>query len=147
MISPGRRSNSTRGGALVEFSLMIFLLIMVILVTVEIDRMFLVYTTVCNAARAGARYAVVHGGLRTGSGVNGQSGPGNTTQVETVVKNFASVGLLDTGKLNIAVSYPQGNLPGSAVVVTVTYPYDPFVSWFTQLAVNLGSTTRGVISY
>ena len=71
---------------------------------VEISRMALVYTTVANAARAGARYAIVHGATRTGSGVDGPSGPAqNPPQVVTVVKNFASAGLLSTGSLIITV--------------------------------------------
>jgi hypothetical protein len=112
-------------------------------------RIVLVYTTVANAARVGARYAIVHGSYRTGSGATGPSGPGSTTQVETVVKNFASAGLLDTSRLTITVTYPDGtNGPGKAVKVAVTYPYDPFVRFFnSSLSVTLGSTSRGIITF
>lgn len=141
----GRRQR--RGSALVEFSISALLLMMVILATVEIDRMFLVYTAIANSTRAGCRYAIVHGSRRFGSGVSGPSGPGNTTQIESVIKNFASAGLLNVNQLVITITYSPNNDPGSTVAVKVTYPYDPFVGWFPQLAANLGSTTRGVITY
>ena len=138
-----------RGGqTLVEFSLVTFMTVLLFLAIVEISRMVLVYTTVANAARAGARYAVVHGSNHTGAGANGPSGPGsNPPQVVTVIKNFASAGLLNTNALQITVNYPNGsNLPGRLVSVTVIYPYDPFTS-ILPLRVRLGSATQGVILY
>ncbi len=137
-----------RGSTLVEFSLSAFLLVMMMLSVFEFTRMLLVYTTVANAARAGARYAIVHGGTRTGSGIDGPSGTGNVTQVQTVVRNFASTGALNVNNVTVNVTYPTDNLPGSVVVVQAVYPYDPFMGWFTQLSgLNLQSSTRGVITF
>jgi len=145
-VMPLRRDE---GANLVEFSLIALMFFVVLLGIVEMGRLVLVYTSVANASRAGARYAIVHGGTRTGSGVTGPSGPGNTSQVETTVKNFASVGLLDTSRLTITVGYPNGsNTPGSLVSVTVTYPYDPFISYFSSiLSPTLGSTSEGVVTF
>lgn len=144
-----RRLRMDEGSALVEFSLIAFTFIIVLLGVVEMGRMLLVYTTMANAARAGARYAIVHGGERTGTGVNGPSGPGNTAQVQTVVQNFASAGLLNTSNLTINVTYPTGlNTAGSPVSVTVTYPYDPLVIFFnSMLSTTMGSTSEGVITF
>jgi hypothetical protein len=138
----------TRGQTMVEFSVVAFLLCLLLLAVIEIGRMVLVYTTVANAARAGARYAIVHGGSRTGAGVDGPSGPGaNPAQVVSVVKNFASAGLLSGALLIITIAYPSGsNAPGQTVNVTVTYPYDPLTTWF-PFRVRLGTTTQGVITY
>jgi Flp pilus assembly protein TadG len=138
-----------RGSTLVEFSLIAFMFIMVLLGVVEMGRMVLVYTTVANAARAGARYAIVHGGDRTGSGVNGPSGPGSTTQIQTVVQNFASAGLVNVSNLNVNVTYPNGaNTAGSPVSVTVSYTYDPLIPFFsTLLNTTIGSTSEGVITF
>jgi Flp pilus assembly protein TadG len=145
------RSREDRGSSLIEFALISFMFVILLAGVVEMGRMVLVYTTISNAARAGARYAIAHGGDRTGpgaTGVNGPSGPGNTTQVETVVKNFASAGLLNTSALTITVSYPNGNTAGSLVTVTVAYRYDPFVNYFsTLLNKTLGSTSQGIITY
>ena len=137
-----------RGQTLVEFSLVAFLCMVLLLSVVEISRMALVYTTVANAARAGSRYSIVHGGTRTGSGVDGPSGPAqNPAQVLTVVRNFASAGLLTTGNLIITVDYPgASNAPGQQVSVSVIYPYDPLTTYF-PLRVRLGSVSRGVIAF
>lgn len=137
------------GQSLVEFSLATFMLCMMVLAVCEMGRMVLVYTTVANAARAGARYATVHGSSRTaGAGSTNASGPSNNpAQVLTVVKDFASAGLLTPSRLVITVAYPgASNAPGQLVNVTVKYPYDPLTTWL-PFRVNLGSTTQGVIVF
>jgi Flp pilus assembly protein TadG len=148
-ICGARQWRTDQGGVLVEFTLIAIMLVVVMLGIVEMGRMVLVYTTVANAARAGARYAIVHGAERTGTGANGPSGPGSTTQVKNIVTDFAAGGLLDTSKLNITVNYPNGlNTADSPVTVTVTYPYDAFVPYFSSLLnATLGSTSEGVITY
>jgi Flp pilus assembly protein TadG len=143
-----RRARSA-GQSLVEFSLVTFMLSMLVLAVVEMGRMVLVYTTVANAARVGARYAIVHGSSRAaGSGPTNASGPSNNpAQVVTVVKDFASAGMLTTSRLAITVGYPgSSNAPGQLVNVTVSYPYDPLTTWL-PLRVNIGSTTQGVIAF
>jgi len=145
-VASGRISNQ-RGATLIEFALCAFLLVMILLAFVEMGRMLLVYTTVTNAARAGARYAIVHGSTRTGSGVDGPSGPGNDPpEVVQVVSNFASAGAIDESRLNITVTYPNGNDIGDPVNVTVVYPYDPLMGYF-PLSVSLRNTTQGVIVF
>jgi Flp pilus assembly protein TadG len=142
------RWRENQGSSLIEFSLIALMFVVLLFGIVEMGRMVLVYTSIANAARAGARYAIVHGANRTGSGVNGPSGPGSTAQVQTVVQNFASVGLLDTSKLTITVSYSKSNSVGSTVSVTVAYPYDPLVTYFnSMLSTTLSSTSQGVIAF
>jgi Flp pilus assembly protein TadG len=141
---------SRRGSTLIEFSLVSLLLFSVVLATIEFNRMILVYTAVANAARAGARYAVVHGNSRsTGTGVDNASGPGNNPQqVLTVVQNYANSGMMNPNNLVIHVTYPDSsNAPGSRVRVAVTYPYD-FIAWLSlPLSVNLGSQSQGIIEF
>jgi Flp pilus assembly protein TadG len=137
------------GQTLVEFSVVALLTAIMLLFVVEIGRMLLVYTTVANAARAGVRYAIVHGSTRTtGTTVDSASGPGNNpTQVVTVVKNFASGGLLTTSLLVVNVTYPgASNAPGQYVVVSVVYPYDPLTTYFSK-TLRLGSATQGIIVF
>ena len=142
-----RRIARSRGTSLIEFSLCAFLLIMVLLSVVEMGRMILLYTTVTNSARAAARYAIVHGSNRTGSGSTGPSGPGaNPAEVVQVAKNFASI--LNTSALTVTVTYPGGNnLVGSLVNVTVSYPYDPLLGYFPLSGVTLRNTSQGVIAF
>ena len=142
----GKIGEKQDGASLLEFSLVAFMFIIVMLGVAEMGRMLLVYTTIADAARAGVRYAIVHGGDRS----SGASGPGSTTNVVTVVQNYSSIGLMKTTNppLTVAVSYPNGNAAGQPVQVTVTYVYDPLVSWFSsKLNVTMGSTSKGIIVY
>ncbi|MBV8552354.1 MAG: pilus assembly protein [Acidobacteriaceae bacterium] len=127
------------GQSLVEFSLSALMLTMLLLGMVDISRLLLVYTTVANAARAGTRYAVVHGA----------DDPATVSQVQTVVKNFLAAAPLNTAAtgLTIGVTYAgNSNAVGSTVTVTVVYPYDPLTKYF-PLHANLGSTSQGVIVF
>jgi Flp pilus assembly protein TadG len=145
-----RRLRGEEGSSLVEFSLVSFLFIILLLSVVEMGRMVLVYNTMANCSRAGARYAIVHGGDRTiVSGVDGPSGPGNTIQVETVVKNYAKAGLVNPANLVVTVAYPNGSSKaGSPVTVTVQYPYNPIVGYFSvSLSKTLASTSEGIITF
>jgi Flp pilus assembly protein TadG len=133
-----------RGSTLIEFTLVCLLVMVIIFAGIEFDRMVLVYTTMANSARAGVRYAIVHG----------VDNPASTDQVKTVVQNFASAGALNTSQLTVTVSYPDttssrancagGTNPGCLVSVVVQYPYDPFTA--LPVGVNLSSTSKGIIS-
>ncbi len=138
------RFSDTRGQALVEFGFVAFLLTMVIFGVVEMCRMLLVYTTVANAARAGVRYAIVHG---SDSSVS-------TSQVQTVVNGYLGVGTVNTANATVTVTYPDPagaspsgcTSPGCHITVAVSYPYDPFTTYF-PLSVHLGSASQGVITF
>jgi hypothetical protein len=131
----------------------------VIFAGIEFDRMVLVYTAIAESAKAGVRYAIVHGNNRTGlTGTEPQCGPSdNPAPVVALIKGVASSGVLDTALLTnancatstsqgICVTYPNGaNRTGDPVVVRVVYPYDPFVA--LPLRVNLSATARGIIAF
>ena len=139
-----------RGGqSIIEFCIVAFMTLIMLLFIVEMGRALLVYATVANAARAGVRYAIVHGGSRAvGTATNDASGPAsNPAQVVTVVKDFAGAGLLTTSRLVINVTYPgSSNAPGQLVNITVVYPYDPLTTWFSK-TLRLGSASQGVIVF
>jgi hypothetical protein len=120
-----------------------------LLFVVEMGRALLVFTTVANAARAGVRYAIVHGSSRAvGAATDDASGPGaNPAQVLTVVKDFASAGLLTISLLVINVTYPgASNAPGQSVNITVVYPYNPLTNYFSK-TLRLGSASQGIIIF
>jgi TadE-like protein len=140
------RKSARRGATIIEFAMVTLLLMIVILAGIEFDRMVLVYTALANSARAGVRYAIVHGSDRTTTG-DPASGPGDKTAVIAKVRQFASAGMLDTSplKLTVTVEYPVDNKPGSLVKVAVAYVYDPFV--VLPLGVNITSATQGIIVF
>jgi Flp pilus assembly protein TadG len=147
---PARRGPAGNAGqTIIEFAVVVFLTVIMLLFIVEMGRMVLVYTTIANAARAGIRYAVVHGNSRAvGSTPNSASGPAsNPAQVLTVISNFAGAGLLTTSRLVVAVTYPNAsNAPGQPVNITVVYPYDPLTTYFSK-SVRLGSAAQGIIVF
>jgi Flp pilus assembly protein TadG len=144
---------------MVEFALVAVLLVVVLVGVVEMGRLILVYTTMADAARAGVRYAMVHGADRPATGISSadeQSGPGNPctsacTEVVNVVKNYAAAGLLNSNNVQVTVAYPGlssvKNGPGQPVQVSVSYIYDPLIGYFSFLTPTLSSTSQGIITY
>lgn len=111
-----RRCRAEDGAQLVEFALVLPLLLLVMLGIAEFGFMFQRYEVVTNAAREGARLAVLPGY--------------DLTDVRARVAAFVSSGRLPTTSSNLsvfveAVSIPvSGGRPAiSAKRVTVTYTY------------------------
>jgi Flp pilus assembly protein TadG len=151
--------NESNGQALVEFAMTTIVLLALVFGVIEIARVMLCYTTVANAARIGARYAITNGSV-----------PGSTTyysnvstmksNVTTIVQSFANAGTLKTSNLTVTVSYPDssctgtsssstctGTTAGDRVNVTVSYAYDPLLTYFSLGGINLSSTSEGVITW
>jgi Flp pilus assembly protein TadG len=136
------REKRERGSDLIEFALVAFLCCILLVAFVEFGRFLLVYNSVANSARSGVRFAIVNGagigdGTRTGAGA---------AAVQAVVKNFAGSAPLDKTKLTVTVAPTTLGIIGSAVTVTVVYPYDPLSSYF-PLSINLRSVSQGVIAF
>jgi Flp pilus assembly protein TadG len=139
------RRSTQRGSATIEFSFIALTLILVMFAGFELDRMLFVYTCLADAAKAGERYAIVHGSDRSGTGVDGASGPDNADQVVATVKYYTSQ-LMDPSKLTVNVTYPDGNnAAGSHVAVLVQYAYDPWT--VLPLNVTLSATSQGIIAF
>lgn len=143
------RKSAQRGATLIEFVMVAFMLMIVILAGIEFDRMVLVYTALANSARAGVRYAIVHGSHRNNVTGDPPSGSANQDAVIAKVRQYASAGTINTSVsvLSVVVQYPDAtdNKPGSHVIVKVSYPYDPFIA--LPLHVNITSATQGIIVY
>ena len=111
---PSRRRirdlRSEQGQTAVEFALLAPMLVVLLLGVVQVGVAFNRYLTVTDAARAGARKAVV---LRFSGG--------SVDDVKQAVRDAAPG--LDTIKLKIDVVAPSWS-SGSDVTVTVRYPYD-----------------------
>ena len=56
-----RISNRRKGQAVTEFALVFPLFLLVVLIVVDLARAIFVYSVISDAAREGARYAIVHG--------------------------------------------------------------------------------------
>lgn len=140
------------GQAAVEFSFVLLMVIVVVFGVIEVGRLMLAYNALADAARAGARYAMVHG-----SWSSTPSGYGNSGSVSTQVTNIT--GMAGLSSVTVTVSYPNntggtgadpsGNQTGDSVTVTASYSYAPIItlSMFSALNVTLSSTTTGIICY
>lgn len=139
---PSRKN--CRGQALVEFAVVAVVLTALILVIFEFGRIMLCYNTIANAARVGTRYAIVHGSDNPPS-----------TSVSARIQAFLTAGSVNPATATISVNYPDPvgtstsgcTNPGCRVIVTVSYPYDPVMSYFPIGSIHLASTSEGVITW
>ena len=129
---------------MVEFAFFFIAFLVVSIGLMELGRAVWTYVTLSHAARAGGRYAIVHGASNPI--------PVSGTSVTQFVKNNA-VGLNDSN-LSVAVSYDSGtpgdtapNVQGNVVQIRVQYPFQ-FVSGgliVPQATIQMASTTRMVV--
>jgi Flp pilus assembly protein TadG len=132
-----------RGGTLIEFTLMAFLLMLVLFTGIELDRMLFVYTNLADAAKAGTRYAIVRGGDRT----SGASTAADPSPVVNIVKSYVTG--VDPSNLTVTVTYPDSNSNAldKHVNVLVQYNYDPWAAFGLLSGVTLSASSQGVIVY
>lgn len=135
------RTGLRRGATMVEFALFFIIFMMLTLGLMELGRAVWTYVTLSHAARAGGRYAIVHGGTNPISG--------GDLSIDAVVRENA-IGL-DSGSVAIAVTYDDGtpgsaapNQQGNVVQVQVSYPFRFVAAGLIvpQSTVDMRSTAR-----
>lgn len=124
----GRRWRSESGNALIEFALVIPLLLLTVLGIVDFGFLFQRMQVMTNAAREGARMAVLPGYA--------------AADVQARAKNFVQTGGVPTTTSNPAVQVTNVTIPtgaggptmsGKRVEVTYTHQYlfiGPIAGWF-----------------
>ena len=125
----GRRTGRREEGqAIVEFALLLPIFLLLVLGVVEFGRAWNAYQVVTDAAREGARTAVV----------------ADTNSVATVYRKIDDA--LNRGRLNAASATrsvspitPWPSPTGTPIVVSISYPYffaflKPFMGWTTGQA-------------
>jgi Flp pilus assembly protein TadG len=127
-----------RGVTMLETAIVAPLVLILLLAMMDLGLAVFANNTLAEAARAGTRYATVHG-LRAVSPAGPSSDNAN---VEAAVRDY-SPGILPA-RLVVHSSWPDGNnAPGSRVTVTVTYTYNLGVSsllGFRTLSLSSSST-------
>ena len=128
-----RRARNERGAALLEMALTLPLLLLVCVGILEFGRAYQTWQVLTNAAREGARVAVL---------------PGTTqSDVTTRVRQYMSAGQLpNAATATVAIDGSQtvsiGAGTASASQVTVTYPFDFIVlDPIARLATGQGTGT------
>jgi Flp pilus assembly protein TadG len=124
-----------RGAAAVEFAIVAPIFFLLVFGMIEYGRMIMVQQVITNAAREGARTAVLDGATITGS-----------SGVDAVVDNYLTSAKISTSATTIGVTVNNVSTtdlsttsPGDAIGVTVSIPFKN-VSWLPS-PLYLGSTT------
>jgi len=108
----GRR----RGASVAEMALVLPVVLLLLFGTIDFTQVVYAYTTVSEAARVGARYAMTHGSLSTSP--VGPTANDSTVQSEVVNNAYA----LQSSNLTVTSSWGQGsNQAGCPVTVSATY--------------------------
>ena len=167
-----RRSDKarSRGQALTEFALIAPIFFLLLFALIEFGRVVYTIQMLNNAAREGARYAIVHGAASTSP-----SGPfpisyGSTNSYDPTgqhvvgrVKQFA-IAIIDSGPSDFAVSvkwcandgdiaacpgtYGDGdNGRNQNVIVTVDYKFKPLLGMVPLPTFNLSGGSTLVINH
>jgi Flp pilus assembly protein TadG len=123
-----RRTRRSRGQAMVEFTLILPLLLLLILGIYQFGQTYADYIQVTNAARDGGRKALVS-----------RSDASGVADVVTTATN--ATWWLDKNQIAVSVSPGQPWTTGQTVTVTVTYPYSINLLGFVVASGTLKSTT------
>ena len=156
-----KRNVDSAGQAAIEFALMVVFLMVFILSILQLIGVIHTYVVLADSAKAGVRYAIVHG---TGRGAAGCSGPGGTgvtctdsggANVKTAALNYARLSFHAIAASHITVDYNPNSANGTAcssnnpsclVRVTVAYPYQPLFG-FSWPNVTVRAASEGRIIY
>jgi Flp pilus assembly protein TadG len=128
-VSAASDIRSERGQTAVEVAIVLPLLVMILMAIIQFGIALNNYETVTDAARVGARSAIL---VRTG---------GSTVAQATQNARNAASGL-DQTKLVVTVTAPNWAVAGTEVTVTATYPYAIDLLGFVVASGNLSSTTK-----
>lgn len=123
-----RRTRRSRGQAMVEFTLILPMLLLLVLGIYQFGQAYADYIQVTNAARDGGRKALVS-----------RSDASGVADVISTAKN--STWWLDKNQMNVTVSPGQPWTTGQNVTVTVTYPYSINLLGFVVASGTLKSAT------
>jgi Flp pilus assembly protein TadG len=117
-----------RGSVLIETSIAYMLGMTMVLGIIELATMCYTFGVISESARAGVRYAIVHGSdSTTCSGPTSGCGDPTGANVVTRVTAFAGTFAKNAATMQVSVGYPDsgGAAAPSRVIVRITYTYRP----------------------
>lgn len=152
-----RAREGERGTSMVEFAISASVLLFILFGIIEFGRALYTYHSVANAARLGARWAMVRGSKCTVLDHCGAT----SGDVQQYVRSL--VPMVDSGNLTVTATWSTApasssntsctsaspstvNTPGNLVCVTVSYPWNFAISYVSTTGLTLSSTAKQVIS-
>jgi Flp pilus assembly protein TadG len=155
----GLKKHARRDDAssIVEFALITAVVMSLLLGVMQICLAFYTYEVINEYARAGARYAIVHGSnCAFPNGSSCQAGTGSNPTLQTVVRGFGYSGINSS---NVTVTSSNTHAPGQTsclttgclgtgdqVTVTVTYAYKLAVPYLPTKSWTMSSSSTMIIS-
>ena len=126
------------GQTFAEFALTAAVFLLLMFAVMEMAMAVFAYTTICEAAREAARYAIAHSST--------SANPATNAQIQQVAINAApTLGLTTT---NVSVNWPaDSNLPSQKdVQITISYPYTLRVPLMSPITLTLAASSQSLVS-
>ena len=150
-----RRRNRRRGATIVEMSIVLSVFLMLTLGMIDLGTCVFRYHVLSNAARQGARRAIVHGALANSALDGGPWGPTTidvaATSTSTPIVGGAHDGIAgllvgcNPAQTTIEVQWTKNsNAVGQPVQVTLSTPYTP-VMWFLTGGTLTAASTMQIV--
>jgi Flp pilus assembly protein TadG len=111
-------SQAQAGQSLIELALCFPLLLLIMVGTLDLSRLFQTYITAVNATREGAHYAAFH--------------PTDDFGIRDVIEQEAAGSTVDLSQSTVTIHAPEGTSPGHPITVSLTLQF-PLM---TQLVVG-----------
>ena len=144
-----------QGSSIVEFALTFIVVMALIFGVIQLCYAFYTYQVMNEYARAGARYAIVHG-LNCTLPSNASCFNDSSAELQTVVRNYGYPGINPN---NLTVTKANTFAPGQTacltagcagtgdqITVTVTYPYTLSIPFIPSKFWTMSSSSTMIIS-
>ena len=133
-----------RGQALAEFALVAPIFFLLLFAIIDFGRYVYYVQILNNAAREGARYAIVHGSLSLSPTGPPQDSTG--AAVKQVVRDYAVGVIGDATVLTINATWNPNNNRGNAVSVTVDYQFHSVIPIVPLPAIQIQGASTLVVN-
>ena len=148
----GHRDGRVRGQALVEFALVAPIFFLVMFSIIEFGRYVYTVQILNEAAREGARFAIVHGsqslcpsGPMPGVTIPNPCDPTGQNVKDLVIRD--ATGVAGTAPITATVDWPVDNARGHTVTVAVSYQYRTLIPVVPLPAIQVTGTSTLVINH
>ena len=124
--------NNRRGATAVEMAIVLLTFLILVFGMLDLGIGVFKYHLLAQAARQGARQAIVHGSLATKLGSWGPAAYSGNAADGTAIANYIKPMLADPSNVAITATWIDGGNapvppPGNRVTVTVSAPYKPIM--------------------
>jgi Flp pilus assembly protein TadG len=134
------------GANLVEFAVASAILFSLLFGILQMCLALCTYNYISEAAREGARWAMVRGSTSCTNTPSLTSCNASSTAIQTYVQGLGYPGIT-SGSVTVTPTWPNGgNSPGNTVKVQVQYPFTLSIPFVSLTTINMASTSVMVIS-